>query len=54
MWSLHLSGLSAEQRAELERRLRDARKGISFICEKEIDLKLHQNVIDMDHDEKNA
>ena len=53
MWSLYLSGLSAEQRAELERRLR-GRKEFPLFEETGIDLKLHQNAIDMDHDEKNA
>ncbi len=49
MGSLYLSGLSADQRGELERRLWDTQKGNCFICEKEIDLKLHQNAIDIDH-----
>lgn len=49
MGSLYLSNLSPEQRAELERRLWNAQKGVCFICEKEIDFKLHQNAIDIDH-----
>jgi hypothetical protein len=49
MGSLYLSGLSVEQRAELERRLWESQKGICFICEREIDLELHQNAIDVDH-----
>jgi hypothetical protein len=47
--SLYLSGLSSEQREELERRLWNSQRGICFICEREIDLKLHQNAIDVDH-----
>src|SRR4030042_6947614 len=49
MGSLYLSGLSADQRGELERRLWNAQKRVCFICEREIDLKLHQNAIDIDH-----
>lgn len=49
MGSLYLSSLSMEQRGELERRLWNSQKGIYFICEREIDLKLHQNAIDIDH-----
>ncbi len=49
MGSLYLSGLSIEQRGELEHRLWSSQNGICFICEREIDLKLHQNAIDIDH-----
>lgn len=49
MGSLYLNALSKEQRTELERRLWEAQDGKCFICEKEIDLKLHENAIDIDH-----
>lgn len=49
MGSLYLVALSKEQRMELERRLWEAQGGKCFICEKEIDLKLHENAIDIDH-----
>jgi len=49
MGSLYLSGLSEKQREELEQALWSAQHGVCFICEREIDLKLHANAIDIDH-----
>ncbi|MGQ9738960.1 MAG: HNH endonuclease [Thermodesulfobacteriota bacterium] len=49
MGSSYLSGLSVEERKELEQRLWNAQQGVCFICEREIDLILHSNTIDIDH-----
>lgn len=49
MGSLYLSGLSEKQKEELKQRLWNVQKGLCFICEREIDLKLHANVVDIDH-----
>ncbi len=49
MGSLYLSALSEKQREELEKALWSAQHGVCFICEREIDLKLHANAIDIDH-----
>lgn len=47
--SKYLSGLNAEQRAQLELRLRDCQKGRCFICDQPIDLVLHKGQLDIDH-----
>lgn len=49
MGSLYLSSLSVQQREELVQRLWNTQQGVCFICEREIDLKLHANTIDIDH-----
>lgn len=49
MGSLYLSSLSEKQREELEQALWRAQQGVCFICEREIDLELHANAIDIDH-----
>jgi hypothetical protein len=49
MGSLYLSGLSVDQRANLEHRLWSSQQGKCFICELPIDLRIHQNAIDVDH-----
>src|SRR6266404_2425568 len=47
--SKYLSGLNAEQRAQLEHRLHDRQKGRCFICDERIDLMLHKGQLDIDH-----
>jgi hypothetical protein len=49
MGSLYLNALDEKQRHELEKRLHDAQRGNCFICEKQIDLKLHAGALDIDH-----
>jgi hypothetical protein len=49
MGSLYLSGLSADQRKALEKRLFDAQVGKCFICGKAIDLELHGGSLHIDH-----
>lgn len=49
MGSLYLSGLSSEDRVKLQKVLWDTQNGRCFICEDEIDLKLHQGELDIDH-----
>jgi len=49
MGSLYLHALTTDQRRELEKRLHDLQKGNCFICERQIDLVLHADAIDIDH-----
>ena len=49
MGSLFLSNLSSDQRKDLITRLWESQNGICFICEKEIDLTLHKDALDIDH-----
>jgi len=49
MPSLYLSRLSLERRNELLHKLWESQEHRCFICEKEIDLELHQSEIDIDH-----
>jgi hypothetical protein len=49
MGSFYLNSLTPEQRHGLEQRLHKAQAGNCFICEKAIDLTLHDNSIDIDH-----
>ena len=44
-----LSALSKEERAALEKRLAERQSGKCFICDKPIDLLLHQGQLDIDH-----
>jgi HNH endonuclease len=45
----YLSGLNAEQRAQLEHRLHDRQKNRCFICDERIDFVLHKGQLDIDH-----
>lgn len=47
--SKHLSGLSAEARADLEHRLHESQGGKCFLCGEEIDLAVHRGSLDIDH-----
>ncbi len=47
--SMYLSALSAEKRTELEGRLSSRQSGRCFICEKPIDVELHQASLEIDH-----
>ena len=47
--SRYLSGLIAEQRGELEKRLFDRQNGRCYICDEKIDLVLHRDQLDIDH-----
>lgn len=49
MPSLYLGRLSKEARRDLQCRLWESQNGKCFICEKPIDLELHQSEIDIDH-----
>ncbi len=49
MHSLFLAKLNPLQRDELLQRLWDSQKGMCFICEQEINLKLHKDTLDIDH-----
>src|SRR5688572_3023864 len=49
MPSAYLGGLSAEERADLVRRLNDTQEGACFICAQPIDLDVHANSLDIDH-----
>lgn len=49
MASLYLNGLTTEQRDDLRRRLLAAQGRKCFICEREIDLDLHADAVDIDH-----
>ena len=47
--SAYLSGLDAEQRAQLEQKLLARQSGHCFICDDPIDLVLHKGQLDIDH-----
>ncbi len=49
MGSLYLSNLPYDKRSKLLQDLWNAQQGVCFICEREIDLKLHGDAIDIDH-----
>ncbi len=49
MGSQYLSRLSQGERDELEKKLAESQGYRCFICEEEIDLKLHKNDLDIDH-----
>ncbi len=49
MSSLYLSRLNAKERKELIRKLWEAQNHKCFICGKEIDLKIQENNVDIDH-----
>jgi len=49
MPSLFLARLNGQERADLIKRLHEAQSGKCFICEKEIDLDLHKDALDIDH-----
>ena len=44
-----LDGLSAAEKADLEKRLHDRQSGKCFICSNPIDLILHQGQLEVDH-----
>lgn len=47
--SRYLSGLSGEQREQLELRLRQRQNGCCFICDQPIDVLLHKGQLEIDH-----
>ena len=49
MSSLYLNGLTPGERQELIAKLYSAQNGRCFICEKPVDLQLHQEHLDIDH-----
>lgn len=49
MASQYLNSLAADQRAQLESKLLGIQHGSCFICEKPIDLSLHDGMVDIDH-----
>jgi hypothetical protein len=49
MGSLYLSNLPHDKRTKLEQDLWNSQQGTCFICEREIDLRLHRDAIDIDH-----
>ncbi len=54
MASKYLSSLNKEEREKLEKQLFDIQKGKCFICEEEINLELHGDVLDVDHIEPSS
>src|SRR5438067_7442505 len=49
MASQYLNGLAADQRKQLETKLFEVQHGNCFICERAIDLALHDGGLDIDH-----
>ena len=49
MKSAFLSNLTSGERTDLIKKLWDTQNGKCFICEEEIDLKLHEDTSDIDH-----
>lgn len=49
MASKYLASLNQEDRQKLQKQLFDIQKGKCFICEDDIDLELHGDVLDIDH-----
>jgi hypothetical protein len=47
--SRYLSGLDAEKRAQLEKKLHSRQTGHCFICDEPIDLMLHKGQLEIDH-----
>lgn len=47
--SKYLSSLSSDQRNELQQRLYNRQNKACFICEKKIDLHLHEGALEIDH-----